>query len=292
MAGSKINSGATNIRKTRFRSAAGLLGGASVLAFAGWGMTIGSANAAGKALGVGAKSPLSTVKFTDITGRGYAAQDIATHKASVFLFVSCQCPISNVYTPRFQALSDDYTKRGIQVFAVYSDWHESKADVVKHVRDHKITFPAIKDERNSLADRLGATSTPQAVVVGSDAPELAHGNTLPVEIVARSLGRVGTLHVSPPSLRSNGSWLERVDDGSGGSRDDDAPDGGFCPGYGSRAHGVERRSSSCSSHCSRSASYNTPARGSRDAQTPSTRRGWASTYFLRALRVRSRDDAT
>lgn len=175
MAGSKINSGATNIRKTRFRSAAGLLGGASVLAFAGWGMTIGSANAAGKALGVGAKSPLSTVKFTDITGRGYAAQDIATHKASVFLFVSCQCPISNVYTPRFQALSDDYTKRGIQVFAVYSDWHESKADVVKHVRDHKITFPAIKDERNSLADRLGATSTPQAVVVGSDGTVLYRG---------------------------------------------------------------------------------------------------------------------
>src|SRR6266513_1843858 len=66
-----------------------------------------------------------SVSFADIQGKRYDQQSIAAHKATVFLFVSSQCPIANVYTPRFLSLASDYGKKDVAVFAVYSNPQES-----------------------------------------------------------------------------------------------------------------------------------------------------------------------
>ena len=103
--------------------------------------------------------------FADVAGHRYDAAQIAGRKASVFLFVSSQCPISNVYAPRFASLADTYGKLGAQVFAVYANAQESLAEIKTHARQHKLTFPVVRDAGSRLADKLGATVTPQAVVM-------------------------------------------------------------------------------------------------------------------------------
>jgi len=103
--------------------------------------------------------------FADTQGRRYDSQALSAHKASVFLFISSQCPIANVYTPRFLALAEKYEKRDVQLFAVYSDTQESLADVTRHAKERKLTFPVIRDAGAALADRLGAKMTPEAVLV-------------------------------------------------------------------------------------------------------------------------------
>ena len=112
-----------------------------------------------------AKNSVGKLTFNDLTGKAYSAQDITAHKASVFLFVSGQCPVSNVYTPRMNALAAAYGPRDVQVFAIYSDRQESALDITRHAKEHGLTFPIVKDGRNALADQLGAKTTPEAVVV-------------------------------------------------------------------------------------------------------------------------------
>ncbi|HLJ57792.1 MAG TPA: redoxin family protein [Chthonomonadaceae bacterium] len=106
-----------------------------------------------------------SLAFADIQGRRYDAQLLAANKASVFLFISGQCPISNVYTPRFIALNEKYGKQSVQVFAVYSDRQESLADITRHARERSLSFPVVRDAGAALADQLGATMTPEAVLV-------------------------------------------------------------------------------------------------------------------------------
>ncbi len=106
-----------------------------------------------------------SLAFTDTQGRRYDFQAPSAHKASVFLFTSSQCPIANVYTPRFLALAEKYDKQGVQVFAVYSDRQESLADITRHAKERKLTFPVIRDAGATLADRFGAKMTPEAVLV-------------------------------------------------------------------------------------------------------------------------------
>jgi len=108
-----------------------------------------------------------SVSFADIQGKRYDQQSFAAHKATVFLFVSSQCPIANVYTPRFLSLAEKYEKQGVQLFAVYSDRQESLSDITQHARDRKYTFPAVRDAGAALADQLGAKTTPEAVLIDS-----------------------------------------------------------------------------------------------------------------------------
>ena len=142
-----------------------VMGLATLAAAAAWGAgPNGGANSAPKTT-AGAKNAIGKLAFSDLTGKNYSAQDIAAHKASVFLFISGQCPVSNVYTPRMNALAAAYSTRDVQVFAIYSDRQESASDITHHAKAHGLTFPVVKDSSNVLADRLGARMTPEAIVV-------------------------------------------------------------------------------------------------------------------------------
>jgi peroxiredoxin len=106
-----------------------------------------------------------SLAFNDTLGRRYDSQTLAANKATVFLFISSQCPISNVYTPRFISLAERYGKRGVRVFAVYSDRQESLADVTRHAAERHLTFPIVRDAGAAMADLLGAKSTPESVLI-------------------------------------------------------------------------------------------------------------------------------
>lgn len=110
---------------------------------------------------IGAKT--INLRFHDLKGATYSLTQPESLPA-VYLFLSTQCPISNVYTPRFLALEKTYSRRGVHVFAVYSNAMESVSDITKHTQERNIRFPVIKDD-GSLAKRLGATMTPEAVLV-------------------------------------------------------------------------------------------------------------------------------
>jgi len=142
-----------------------LMGLATLTAVAAWGLGPNSGVKSTHKSTVIAKKAAGKLTFNDLTGKAYTAQDIAAHKASVFLFVSGQCPVSNVYTPRMNALASAYRTKGVQVFAVYSDRQESASDITRHAKEHGLTFPIVKDTTNRLADTLGAQMTPEAIVV-------------------------------------------------------------------------------------------------------------------------------
>ncbi len=148
----------------RSLTALSLLGLATLTATAVWATGSNGAKSASKH-STTAKNAVAKLGFNDLTGKTYSAQDLAAHKASVFLFVSGQCPVSNVYTPRMNALAAAYGPRDVQVFAVYSDRQESATDITKHAKEHGVKFPVVKDGNNTLADRLGAKMTPEAIVL-------------------------------------------------------------------------------------------------------------------------------
>ncbi len=106
-----------------------------------------------------------SLEFSDIGGRAYDRRSLGASRASIFLFISSQCPIANVYTPRILALQERFQKLGAQLFAVYSDRQESLSDVTRHAKERGYTFPVIRDVGAALADQLGAKSTPEAVVL-------------------------------------------------------------------------------------------------------------------------------
>src|SRR6266849_2491989 len=88
-------------------------------------------------------------------------------KATVLLFVSTDCPISNRYAPDVRKLYDTYKKDGVAFWLVYPN----PADAVSDIRDHLKSFSypgtALRDPKHDLVKQAGATITPEAVVYDS-----------------------------------------------------------------------------------------------------------------------------
>jgi len=85
-------------------------------------------------------------------------------KATVLLFVSSTCPVSNRYAPDLRKLQDQYAKAGVAFWLVYPDPADTDADIHSHIAEFKLPGTPIRDVRHELVKRTGATITPEAAV--------------------------------------------------------------------------------------------------------------------------------
>lgn len=101
----------------------------------------------------------------DIDGR-VVAPFAPAGKAHVLLFVQTDCPVSNTFAPEIQRICKAYASKGVGCTLAYEDVRVDAAGVRKHLNDFAYRgIAATIDSSRALADRAGATITPEAVVV-------------------------------------------------------------------------------------------------------------------------------
>ena len=103
--------------------------------------------------------------FVDVKGHRFTATDLKKNQATVFVFGSTQCPISNLYTPRLAEIAGKYQGRGVELFLIDSNSDDSLASLQHYATSRKLPFPVVKDAGASMADWLSASCTPEAVIV-------------------------------------------------------------------------------------------------------------------------------
>ncbi|HET9785522.1 MAG TPA: redoxin domain-containing protein, partial [Pyrinomonadaceae bacterium] len=77
------------------------------------------------------------------------------------IFIATKCPVSNAYNERMEKLAQEYKARGINVIGINSNAAEGADAVKAHAAQNSLTFAILKDPSNKIADRLGATVTPE-----------------------------------------------------------------------------------------------------------------------------------
>jgi len=118
----------------------------------------------------------SHLSAVEVAGPGApAAIQTSAAKATVVVFVSTQCPVSNAYNDRLTAVYKDYASRGVQFAFVNANSTESMSDVEAHEKRVGWPFHVIKDNGNVLADKLGAEHTPEAFVFDQTGKLVYHG---------------------------------------------------------------------------------------------------------------------
>src|SRR5688572_2617924 len=104
---------------------------------------------------------LDDFTLPDVDGKERSLNSLKGKNGSVLIFVATKCPVSNAYNERMEKLAQDYKARGINVIGINSNVAESADAVKAHASANKLTFPILKDPGNKIADRLGATVTPE-----------------------------------------------------------------------------------------------------------------------------------
>jgi len=84
--------------------------------------------------------------------------------ATVFLFTSSDCPVSNRYAPEFRRLYEAFGPRGVRFWLVYPNPADSPAIVRQHLVDFAYPMSALRDPEHLLVKRMKASVTPEAAV--------------------------------------------------------------------------------------------------------------------------------
>jgi len=119
-------------------------------------------------------------KMTDFSlqsydGKEHSLSDYQEAKAIVVMFIATQCPVSNAYNERMVKLYDDYQPQDVAFLAINSNKAENVNEIKKHAQQHGFEFPVLKDVNNVIANRFGATVTPEIYVLSPERNLLYHG---------------------------------------------------------------------------------------------------------------------
>lgn len=111
----------------------------------------------------------------DVDGQDHSLKALAGKHGTVLIFIAVQCPVSNAYNERMEKLAQDYKAKGIAVVGINSNVSEDAAAVKAHAAEKKLSFTILKDLGNKVADKLGATVTPEAYLLDSNNKLVYHG---------------------------------------------------------------------------------------------------------------------
>ncbi len=100
----------------------------------------------------------------DLAGRRVDPLADRDSRATVLLFVSTDCPISNRYAPEVRRLHERFAPQRVAFWLVYPDPQDTPEAIGGHLADYGYPMPALRDPRHAWVERSGATVTPEAAV--------------------------------------------------------------------------------------------------------------------------------
>jgi peroxiredoxin len=120
-------------------------------------------------------SKVTDFQVQDLDGKPVAFSALRG-PVTVVTFIATQCPVSNGYNQRMNALFNDYSAKGVKFIFVNANQNERASEVRQHAKNVGFAFPVYKDANNVVADRFGADVTPESYVIDSSGVIRYHGS--------------------------------------------------------------------------------------------------------------------
>lgn len=117
---------------------------------------------------------LENFSLPDTTGAVRSFNDLKGKNGTVIVFLSAQCPVVRAYNDRLNQIAADYQAKGIAFVGINSNSTESLEWVKSHAAEN-YKFPMLIDKGNVIADKLGATVTPEVYYFDGKNVLLYHG---------------------------------------------------------------------------------------------------------------------
>lgn len=110
----------------------------------------------------GAEEDLGLDGVVDLKGSAAQLQLSRDQKATVFVFLSVDCPISNRYAPTLRKLQTEF--QNARFVLVYPNVDESAEAIQKGLSEYELRFEAWRDTKHTLVKAAQVSITPEAAV--------------------------------------------------------------------------------------------------------------------------------
>src|SRR5215204_118203 len=113
--------------------------------------------------------------LADTDGATKSLNDLKGKKGTVVVWLSAQCPVVKAYKDRINEIAAAYQAKGIAFVGINSNSTEDQNWVKTNKAEFGYNFPVLIDKGNVLADKWGATVTPEVYYLDSKNVLLYHG---------------------------------------------------------------------------------------------------------------------
>lgn len=120
-------------------------------------------------------STIENFTMKDTNGADQSFDKLKGEKGTLLVFLSAQCPVVKSYNERINEIAAAYEAKGIKFIGINSNATEDMKWVKSNAAEVGYKFPVLKDENNVLADKLGATVTPEAYFFNEKNVLVYHG---------------------------------------------------------------------------------------------------------------------
>lgn len=109
------------------------------------------------------------VQLQDLDGVCHEPLAVDNGAVHVLLFTSHECPIANSYAPTLRELASSWSGTAVRLFLIHVDPDLTVEAARAHARAYELPGVILLDPYHRLARAVGATKTPEAVVLSPSA---------------------------------------------------------------------------------------------------------------------------
>lgn len=121
-------------------------------------------------------SAATPLRVVDLSGRPVDPLVLPQGRvATVLVFTTTDCPISNRYAPVIQDLASRFAAQGIGFTLVYPVGADAPDVIREHVKKFGYVIPVARDTAQELVRHTGVKVTPEVAVIGQDGRVLYRG---------------------------------------------------------------------------------------------------------------------
>jgi thiol-disulfide isomerase/thioredoxin len=102
-------------------------------------------------------------------------ESLKNNKASVFVFLAPDCPLSQSYTPALNELHGRFADSNIAFYGVVESGKYKRKEIDDYITQYRIDLPIVLDAHSELARLFGAMVTPEVFVVNSKGQTVYQG---------------------------------------------------------------------------------------------------------------------
>ncbi|MCO5276224.1 MAG: redoxin domain-containing protein [Flavobacteriales bacterium] len=120
-------------------------------------------------------APVADTPWATLQGEHRSLRSMLGQKATVFITMDPDCPITQLYTQAFQGIADDFAAKGVAVVGFYPGPFLQRSAAEDFSRAAGLGFPQVMDSACVLSLALQARVTPECFIVGPEGEVVYRG---------------------------------------------------------------------------------------------------------------------
>lgn len=125
--------------------------------------------------GIEIGATVENFSLPDTDGATKSLNDLKGKKGTLVVWLSAQCPVVKAYKDRINEIAAEYQAKGITFVGINSNATEDLNWVKSNKTEFGYNFPVLIDKGNVLADKWGASVTPEVYYLDAKNVLLYHG---------------------------------------------------------------------------------------------------------------------